>query len=182
MIAAFSRSSSPMRPISLESVTSRSGIRSGDVADLRLLQARDLAAVEVVAPAHEVRVVADRRAQVGRPRDHRRKGPRRRQREPDRGRLEQALPLDHRVREVRRPDHHGADRRPLRTGVGEHVLERREDPAADVRGRRRLVPRDDPRPVHEDRVGVRPADVDADPHRPTAARPASSSTGTKSRS
>ena len=80
-----------------------------EAPNLVLAQRRDLATVELVPAVDVVPVIPDRVTEVLRPVDHRRQRLRRRKRDPDRSDLEQVLPFDDGVREVRGADHHGAD-------------------------------------------------------------------------
>ena len=75
---------------------------------------------------------------------------------------QQALPLQHRVGEVRRADHDRLDAADPDAARGEHGAYRIDDALRDVRGGGRLV-RGDDAPVHDHhRVRVRAADVHAD--------------------
>jgi hypothetical protein len=64
---------------------------------------------------------------------------------------------------VRRPDHHGLDAGDRDAGRLDERVNRRRDPARDVRRRRRLRLGEDVAAVDEDGVRVRAADIDADP-------------------
>ena len=73
------------------------------------VQGRDRTPVELVPAVAQVDVVTEGPLEALRPVDERRKRGRRGQAEADGRRRHQVLGLDHRVREVRGPDHHGLD-------------------------------------------------------------------------
>jgi hypothetical protein len=182
-MAAFSRSSSPIRPISLDlrrllfhrRVDRREDGGDGDRGDpllpdlrrdpLQLLgiERRDLASVEFVPAVDEVGVAAERVRQIVRPIDE---GGERRgsgESQPDRRRRLQPPPLDDGVGEVGGADHHPRDLAGRRAGGLQDVAQRGGDAARDVLRRRRLDLGDDLRAGHQHGVGVRPPDVDPDP-------------------
>ena len=136
----------------------------GSCAQLRFVERRDLAAVELVAAMHHVTMVAKRATQVFGPIDHRRQRLGGGQAEPDRPDLEQAPAFDHGVGEMGGPDHHAADGRGRHAALLEHGLHGTDDATRHVRGRRRLVPAQDRKAIHEDGVRIRPPYVDTDPH------------------
>ena len=196
MIAAFSRSSRPMRPMSLDSVTCAPGSArfkdlarlgfalrvdraehrgdrdradtlgpdvGGDAEEFGFVERRNLAAVELMAAVSEIGVIADRAPEIFGPVDHRRQRGGRRQAKTHGGGRREVAPLHHRVGEMGRADHDDVDRLRLQTGCREHGLERRDDARHHVRRRHGLDAGEDLRAVHDDRVGVGAADVDADP-------------------
>ena len=128
-----------------------------------LVERRDLPAVELMPAADQVRVRADRRREVDRPvRERRHRRRRGETQSHDRGRREVA-PLDERVREVRRADHDGTHLIQLDVRRLDRGARRRDDPFRDLRRRRHFRRAEDLRTGDDDRVRVRPADVDAEP-------------------
>ena len=136
----------------------------GDAQQLLLVQRGDHLAIEFVAAAQHVGVPAQCRSEIGRPVDERRQALGCRQADADRRDLEQPLPLDHGIGEMRRADRHRFDAARIDVGVGEDLPKDVDDAGAHVRGRRRLAGAEHPLFVHQDGVGISAADVDSHAH------------------
>ena len=136
----------------------------GDFAHLVRLKIGDLAPIKLMAPMRQVRIAANHIAQVIGPIHHRRQADRRRQAQADAGGRRQVLALNHRVGEMRCANHHAVDRRPVDAGIFDHRAQGFGDALRYVGGGRRLRRTDDRRAIHQDGVGVRPADIYSDSH------------------
>ncbi len=198
MIVAFSRSSSPMRPISLESENATSGPSSAariscarcsnssligekteEIATERMPAAamasawrfsssgselRDHPTVELVAAVGEEGAGVHGADEVGGPVGERREGRGGGEAEPDRCGRGESPRLDERVDEVGGADHHAVDVGTREVALLAEPGEGRDDAGRDVLARGAFHGRGDRAAVHEDGVGVRAADVDADAH------------------
>ena len=101
--------------------------------------------------------------ELGWPPEHRPDAERGRGAEPEHGHPPQVAAFKHGVRGMRGAEHDVADPAGLRPGGGQDGVDGRGDPASDVRGGRHLGGGDHPVVgVHDHRVGVGAADVDAE--------------------
>ena len=103
-------------------------------------------------------------AQVIGPIDHRRQADGRRQAQADASGRRQMPALDYGVGEMRRADHDAVDFRAINAGIFDHGPQRLGDAFRYVGGGRRFGRADDRGAIHQDSVGVRPADVYSDSH------------------
>ena len=142
----------------------------GNAEQFGFVQRRNHATVELVAAMGEIGMIADRASEILGPIDHRRQRRGSWQAEPhSRGRRE-VPSLHHGVGEMRGADHDDVDRLGLQTRRREHGIQRRHDAGHHVRRRRLLDAGEDLCSVHDDRVGVGAADVDAYPDHPALSR------------
>ena len=88
----------------------------------------------------------------------------RRKTEADRRHRNQTPPLDDGVGEVRGADHHRPDVGSGNFGFAQQIAQHADDAGTDVRCCRRLAPPEHVEPVHQNGVGIRASDIDADAH------------------
>jgi hypothetical protein len=134
------------------------------------VQRRNHATVKLMAAMGEIRMIADRAPEIFGPIDHRRQRRGSWQAEPHSRSLREVPSLHNRVGEMRRADHDHVDRLGIQTGRRKHGLESRHNTRHHVRRRRLLDAGQDLCSIHDDRVSVGAADVNADPHHPALSR------------
>ncbi len=135
----------------------------GDLAQFVAIERRDRAAVKFVAAMSEVEMAADRVAQIGRPIDHGRQSLRRRQAEPDRRGRRKIAPLHDGVGEMGRPKRHHVDRSSGDAGLLQRAGQGLADAGGHIGRGDRLDAGEDILALHDHGVGIRAADINADP-------------------
>lgn len=123
-----------------------------------------LTPVDLEAAVDHVRVLADRRAQIGGPALHRRHGGGRRSAQAQDADSTEPAPLDDRVRAVRGAEHGVRDECGVDARCGEHRVDRVGDAVSGVcRGRALDGCHHGELLIEDHGVGVRSPDVDPDP-------------------
>ena len=146
------------------------------------IEGDDVAAVQLDTACDHRFAGRHRGAQVGRPWEQRSYECRGGRADPDHGDLQQLTPFEHGVGGVGGAEHHVGDAIGVHLAGGHHRPDRLHDPGGDVgRGRLLGLGQHAVIPIQHHRIGVRSADVDAEPQVELAAGH-SCSTGTKSKS
>ena len=135
----------------------------GDAEQFGLVERRNHASVELVPAMREIGMVSDRASEVLRPIDHRRQRGGGRQAEAHGGGRREIAALHHGIGEMGGADHDDVDRPGLHSRSREHGIQRRHHARHHVRRRRLLDACENLGSVHDDRVSIGAADVDAYP-------------------